>query len=288
MAHGDMGVALRMDALAAALQIGGLAILAASGRLSAATAFVCAAVGAGTAAALWHLRTARHLRPARGPLLRDWGTAAAFGRWLGAARLASVGHGYVVPWVLAWFVTLDDVGGYAAAFSLIAATNPLLTGLTNVLAPRAARAWDEGGTAAVRAVVHRATVGFTAATAAFAGGVVLLARELLVLLYGASYAPYAPVAAVLTVSLVASALGTPADHGLRTLGRPQDTFVASLCGVLATLVSALALVPLAGAVGGAYGLAAGSVVAAAVRLAAFHQAAGRATVRTPVAALERI
>ncbi len=271
IAHLNMVGTLRLDLVWAVMQVSVLGVLVLGDQLTARTALgvMSVAGAAGAVYGLWMHR--RRLHVDREHLPGHWRTAGRFGRWLCAARMTSVVHSYIVPWLLGLMVGLNAVGGFAAAFALIAAANPLLMGLTNVLEPRAAEAAASGGARAVSVVVQRATIGLIAVTAAFVAVIVLFAGDLLVLIYGSDYATFAAVTAVLAISLLTSIVGVGADHGLRALERPQACLVASCCGLTTTVTFTLLLVPAVGFIGGAYALTLGGGVSSAVRLIAFRR-----------------
>lgn len=265
LANFDVRRALEVDVLAGLLQMGLLLILAATGRLTSASAVMALGGSAAVGAGLWLLLQRGRWAVQRKAARAHWQRALHYGKWLWAARLTSNLHSYVVPWLLGVLVGLEAVGGFSACFALIAAANPLLMGFTNLLAPQAARSFARGGAGAVRQVVGRATAGLTVISLTFAAGIAVAAELLLRTLYGEDFVEFAPVAGLLAVALVASAVGTPAEHGLRAVQRPQACLWASGLGLAVTFFSALALVPAMGVRGGAWALVAGSILCSVAR-----------------------
>ena len=269
LAHFELPRTLLIDLGTAVVQIGCLLTWAVLGKLTATTALVAMAAGGAAGASILLVQAKRQMRFRWHAVRAHSRDAFHFGKWLCGARLTSVLNSYVVLYLLGLMVGLDAVGGFTAAFVLIAAANPLLMGFTNVLAPRTAHAWAAGGAASLRAVVFPATIWLTAVTAVFSAAVALGAGQIMSFLYGPLYAQYAHVGAVLTASLLAGIIGVPSDHGLRAAQRPKASLTANAAGLVVTITLTLVLVPFAGPVGAAYAMTLGCAVSAVLRCAAF-------------------
>lgn len=278
LSHLHVARALAVDVVTAVLQLAVLGWWIAGPGLSSRTALFSIAIGGLGGVALWavrHLRTPDRVGFDPAATLGHCRRALSFGKWLCAARLAEVIDNYTVPWIIAFMLGLEATGGFIAADMLIAAANPFLMGFTNILAPRAAAAWAEGGAEAVRRVVLRSTLILGGMTGAFSLGIAILGPWALPILFGEDYAGYAAITAVLALGLFLGVLGVGADHGLRAMHRPQATLAASLAGLGTTAVCSVGLIPAVGAIGGAYALTAGCTISTAVRWVAFERTSSR-------------
>lgn len=271
LAHLDVRAALGIDIVASVFQIGTLVVMASLASVTSYGALLSIAVG-GLAGIVTGLIVRRREWRIHGPTLpRHLLRALAFGKWLVAARLTSTVHSYVVPWLLGMMIGLEVVGGFTAAFALIAVANPMLIGLLNVMAPQAARAWTTGGARAVEQVVMRGAIMLISVTMLLAVPIAIFAKDLLGALYGSQYRTYGDIGTVLAISLVATVVGIPADHGLRAVQRPAGSFLASCCGLTVTILGTLTLVPVVGLIGGACALSLGSTTSAAGRWLTFRR-----------------
>ncbi len=275
-AHLELSAAATMDLGIAVLQLGAVAALAAADGLDAATALLTTAVAGSVVAGRWlHKRRARFRFVGdrlRADLNRNW----RLGKWVGAARLTSVAHSYVVPWLVAFLLDLTATGGFAASMSVIAMTNPVLIGIGTLLTPTLARAYAEGGVADVRHLVARWTAWLTTGSAVVALPLAIFGGQILRLVYGPDYGAFHSTVAFLAGALVTGVVGMSADHGLRVIDRAQFSFAASTVGLAVTATLTLILVRDMGAAGGAIGLFAGTSTSAAIKATAFARHARRA------------
>jgi O-antigen/teichoic acid export membrane protein len=218
------------------------------------------------AGAYWWWQARRRLVVEFDHVRRDFQRNWVFGRWIAAAQAGHNIQWYVLHWLLAVFVGAAATGRLSACMSLVLLSNPLLIGLGNVLETQVARALPQGGLSGVRRAVLQTALLLGTLMSAFAIGIVMFGDELLSLLYGTEFASYGNVASVLAFALVFGSLGSAADYGLRALDKTPVTFAAVYCGLAVTLIVAGFSISQFGILGCAYGLLAGSVAGAAVRL----------------------
>jgi len=266
--------ALALDVTVAVLQIGGLIGLAIVGVLSPGSAYVVMGVSGAVAVAGWFLLGRPALTVRREKVLPDLRRNWSFGRWDFAALMTLMLQLSVVPWMLALVLGTHAAGIYAACISIVSLARPVIQGVSNVLVPRAALAFAEGGRLEVRRVAAKTTRLVALAMTLFCGGVMLVGAELVSLLYGGEYADCQAIVAVLALAVLCSALGTAAYDGLRAIERPDVNFKANLLGLATTAVSCSALMVAWGVLGAAAGLLAGYALTAAVRWVVFLRQVG--------------
>jgi O-antigen/teichoic acid export membrane protein len=269
-AHLHMGQVLMLDSAVAAIQLAGLGWLAWTGQLSATTAFAAIGAACGLAAVVW-LYLARESFVMRGDQLRktmqqNW----SLGKWLFANQLALVMQGYVTYWLLAWVAGTTATGVYAACMSVALFANPLVMGFGNILAPKAALAFKEGGGARLRREVTRNSLLLGVAMTLFCVVVLLAGEDVMRLLYhGKDYAGHGHTVTVLALALSAMAVGMPATGALASIERPREVFWTGLFGAVLTGVLVWCLVVEWGVLGAAYGFLAGNAARSAARWVAF-------------------
>jgi len=273
-AHLDVVKALALDLALAAIQIGGLVWLAAGAKLSAVTAHTMVGLACAVVGIVWFALARKSLAVRWQRVPRQWRRNWLLGRWVFASRMTSVLHGYSVYWLLALTLGAAGTGEYAACMTIILLANPFLLGISNVLGPRAARAFAEGGRREARRVVWKVALLLAFPMAVFCGLVVLFGDEVLCLLYGSRYAGHHETLAVLAVAVLIHALCIAVDHGLCVMERPDVNFKAGLLGLTVTLVLAVALVGPYGILGAAWGMLAGGIAVAAVQSTVFIRLVG--------------
>jgi O-antigen/teichoic acid export membrane protein len=269
-AHLQMGQALTLDLAAAAIQIAGILWLGLMGWMSAAAA--CAALGVSYAVVgiVW-LYLARPKFSIRGfhvrrTMIQSW----ALGKWLGASQLTTFLRTYAAYWLLAWAAGTAATGVYAACTSVVAFANPLILGFSNVLAPKAALALSQGGSAALVREVIRDTLMIAAVMGLFCTAIALVGEDVMHFLYqGDPYKGQGHTLTVLAFAAMAQALSMPPSNALASFERPRAIFWTTLFAGILTLFLVWNLVGRYGVEGAAYGVLGGSLVAAAGRWISF-------------------
>jgi O-antigen/teichoic acid export membrane protein len=265
IAHLRTGAVLGLDASVAALQLGGLALLWWLGLLGAGAAF--AVMGGACAAAClgWFVagRPALAFEPAR--LGEDWRHNWAFGRWSLASFLVGSTTPYLMPWVVALTHGEAATGLLAACTTLVNCAGTYVTGVANLLTPRAARAYAHGGPSELARLLRGTALLFAVTLGAFCLAVFAAGDLPATLVYGDRYSGTAGVLALLSVAMLAGSLSVTAGNGLWALERPRANFAADVCTAALTAGGALALVPPLGPLGAALATLAGSAGGAAVR-----------------------
>jgi O-antigen/teichoic acid export membrane protein len=266
----DAAKALILDIAVAATQLGALAWLGSTGRMSATTA--CVALGAACALpSLAWLYLARadfaiQANQMRETIKQSWG----LGKWLCAGQITVSVQGYATYWLLPLLLDLVATGIFAACMSIASLANPLVSAFRSTLTPRAVAAFKEGGGANLRRQAIRDSLLLGAAMTLFCVVVMLGGERLMGLLFhGQEYAGHGHVITVLAVAAMVSAVGSTASNALASMERPRAIVWVALVGAVLTVVlvwfSALAW----GLVGTAYGFLAGSAAGAVARWFAF-------------------
>jgi O-antigen/teichoic acid export membrane protein len=264
IAHLHMGRALMLDSAVAAMQLAGIGVLAWTGQLSAVTAF--AAIGAACALAgfVWlYLARERFVMRAgrlRATMQQSW----SLGKWLFANQLTLLMQSQITYWLLAWIVGTTATGVYAACMSIAFFANPLLAGLGNVLAPKAALAFEEGGGPRLQSQAIRDSLALGLAMTLFCVVVLLVGDDVIRLLFhGKEYEGQGHTIAVLAFAPLATAVGMPAASALTGIGRPRALVWTGSFGLVLTVVLGSCLVIEWGVQGAAYGYLAGNAARSA-------------------------
>lgn len=259
-AHLRMGLALVVDLVVAAVQLGAMAMLALAGRLSAVTAYMALAVACLTAAVAWWLAFRGNVHFNRQALAPALAQSWRLGRWLACAQVASVAGAYVTHWLLA--VVLGNaaaVGEYAAAMQLVLLSNPLILGFSNFLAPKMAHALATGGLERMRQVGRQATWLLGLAMAVFSLGVVAFGQPVVALVFSRDYEASRHLLAVLATGVSIAALVMGAGNALLAIGRSDLRLYGRLLALAVSLVGGCVLIRWLGVLGAAYSLLLGTL-----------------------------
>jgi len=269
-AHFQMNQALILDTAVAAIQLGGLGVLAWIGLLSATTAF--AAIGAASAGigVVWLYRARANFAVRGDHLPEAMQQSWNLGKWLLANQLILVAQTNVTYWLLAWAAGTSATGVYAACMSIASLANPLIMGLSNILAPRAALAFKEGGGARLRREATRESRLLGLVMALFCIVVLFAGEHVMRLLYhGKEYEGNGHTVTVLVLAMLAGGVGMPAFNALASVERARESFWIGAFGGILTVALVWCLVPRWGLLGAACGFLAGTAIRAAGRWVAF-------------------
>lgn len=269
-AHLELQKALVLDCCVAGLQLALLIWIGATGRLTAASAFaviggVCALFGV---AWLWRSRRAFAFAPATllSSVKQSWG----LGRWLLFGQLTVQAQTYAMTWLSAALLGAASTGVYAACVSVIALSNPLILGLSNILTPRAVLALNQGGGDRLRAQAIRDALTLAGIMSVFCLVAVIFGEDLMRFLYrGQEYAGQGGVLTVLALAQLALVIGSPASNALKSLQQPRASALAAFLGAAATLLLVWLLMLRWDLAGAAYGLLIGNLTGSMGRWAMF-------------------
>lgn len=267
-AHLHPAGALAIDAAAAVLQIGGLALLATQGMLSIVGVFAimggaCAVVSAG-----WLLSGGRkRLQFRKDRVRRDWTTNWRFGRW----ALLSFVVGSSSPWVIPWLIVAARgeaaTGFWAACMTLVGVANVFVQGVGNYSPPCAATAYAQGGLKQLHRTLLRLGAALFVGLSFFLVLLFLFGGHLAVIVFGPEFSGAGLLISLLGMNLAMSALGMVAGNGLWAMNRPSLNFASDVLTLTIAGIGAAALVFPYGEIGAAVGLLAGTMFGALMRVA---------------------
>lgn len=269
-AHLQMARALTLDIAVAAIQLIALCWLGWTGRMSPASAYLAIGVACALTGGVWlyHARGNFVVRSDRltAAIAHGWD----LGKWLFAIQITVCVQASIPYWLLAFGAGPTAAGVYAACMSIVLFANPLIIGIGNTLAPKAALALSEGGHTRLRREATQDLLLLGAGMMLFCLAILFFGDDLMSLLYSnEEYADHAPTLFVLALAMLASALGMPATNALLAIERPQVLLGASSVGAGVTVVLVWYLMIEGGLLGAAYGFMTGSVTGALGRWIAF-------------------
>ncbi len=265
-AHLRMAQPLMIDAAAAAVQLAALVWLGWMGLMSAVTAYVALGVASGLTGFAWLYRgrTNFTLRAVR--IQAETKQSWDLGKWLFANQLVLALQASLVYALVAWLAGTTATGIYAACMSIALFSNPLILGASNLLTPKSASAWMEGGGKRLRHESIRDARRLGAVLVLFCAAVVLAGDAAMRFLYpSADYAGQGYTIIVLAVGILVMGVGMPATSALTSMGHTRVIFWVALWAAMITVILVWWLVPNWGLIGAAYGVLAGNVVRSAAR-----------------------
>jgi O-antigen/teichoic acid export membrane protein len=271
LAHLRMGVVLAVDVSVAVLQLGGLLLLGYCQLLSVSAAYIVWGTACGLACLGWFVVGGERLKVVPGQIRGDWRLNWSFSRWSLAGFLVGTTTPYFMPWILAAAHGEAATGVLAACSTLVNCVSTYVTGITNVVMPRAVSAFAQQGAEGLRVVLRRTVILFIFTVGAFCLFIFASGDWSVCLLYGNKYAGCGLVLALLALNALANSLSVTAGNGLWALDRPKANFLADVCALVVTWATLWSAIGPLGAVGAALALVAGAVSGAAVRAATLQR-----------------
>jgi len=238
---------------------------------SAANALLAMACGGAAAGVAWIRVSGRPVVVSGGRVKASFRRHWKIGRWMFASHVTGLSTNVGMPWVIAGYLGPAATGVFAACDSIVRFANPIIVGTLNVLTPNAALGFSRGGCHELRRIVRQATFVLGFVMALFSLFIALVGRQLLAVFFGGEYAKYAAVLLVTVVSqLVAKLAGAP-GRGLLVLERPEANLKAQMYGLIMSVCTAVALVPIYGILGAATSLLCGQIAATMTITLTFQQ-----------------
>jgi O-antigen/teichoic acid export membrane protein len=259
-AHMNMAAAIQLDITVALVQVLGLVLIVIAGMLSAGSAYLVIGLACTVASIAWFRGDHIAFRFAWGEIGEDWKWNWRIGKWAVAGQVTGSIVLTLIPWALGYFHGLGETGLLGAGYALVGPCNILVIGVTNILAPRAIKAFIEDGQAALWITLRNTSAGLAVGLASFLAVSLLFGEFLAVLLFGPQFGRAGAIMATLALALLINAQAMTAGTGLYALEQTRVNFVVDL---IATILAVCAAVLLIGPFG-ADGAAAATVVAAAV------------------------
>jgi O-antigen/teichoic acid export membrane protein len=261
------GAAIAVDLVATTTQLGLMLLLWHRDQLTIPYLFLAMGAGCAIATAGWLLafstQWTMQTKRVRYDFLRNW----RLGRWALACHLVGQLSPYLMPWVLAGAHDISAAGLLAACTTLVGPASLLVTGYANHLTPKAARAFSQGGAAALRPIILGTMQLFSVLLGLFCLVAWITGDSLIELVYGASFAEdgAGTLLTLLAVVVLVNSLGTIAGNALWAMERASANFRADVATLVVTLVCAAGLVPTWGALGCVTASLAGAVAGAGLR-----------------------
>jgi O-antigen/teichoic acid export membrane protein len=174
-----------------------------------------------------------------------------------------------MPWLILFWLGSTATGVFAACDAIIRLANPIIIALNNLLTPRVAIAFKDGGHAALRRVVWKATALLSLFLCGFSLAIAVAGGWLLHLSFGDLYAGAGATLVVLALHQLAAKLALAPSRALLVLERANFVVCAEAAGLVTSLAAASLLVPLSGIFGAACSLLAGGIALSAVTITCY-------------------
>jgi O-antigen/teichoic acid export membrane protein len=276
-------VALALDSCVAVLQLAGLAILAYTSTLTSTMALIVSGLACAVCSCTLFALRRHDFAFASRDALRDFLDNIGLGKWLLASQCTMIAQFTSVQWLAAFALGTEQTGELAACMSIVMVVNPFLTGIGNLLLPRASSIYARESGPGLARVLNGTTAVIAVGMAAFLLGIVLWGSRAFSIVYGARYANAHQVLVILAVGLAFRGGGMAAYLGLWVTGGARGNVLTSLLALGTTIGISLLCVRGLGLIGLAYGMLAGESSAAIVRWILLRRLLNAKLILIPVA-----
>ncbi len=269
-AHLEMARVFALDLAVATLQLGLLGLFQWRGLMSAPSALLAIGAACGSVGLIWIVSAKSGFTIRANAAQRAMGESWRLGKWLFASAAAVNIQWYASYWISSTVLGVAQAGVFAACISVVSFANPLITGLNNILTPRAVLTLKNKGPLGLRRQAIWDAVFIGAAVGAFCIVIFVAGDRLMQVLYsGAEYRGQGATLSALALALLAQAVGTSASSGLASMERPRAILIAGSIAAIVTVFSVAALMLEDGLFGAACGFLLGNIVGAAGRWIGF-------------------
>lgn len=270
LARCDVISVLALDATVCLAQLSVVGAFAWTGRLSLPVVYVTLGMACTTAAFVWFRKHRSDFRissrATRIDAVRNW----KFGRWALATHLAGTSTPYIMPWILFSMHGEAATGTLAACSVIVGVANIMLAGMSDFLAPRAAAAFARSGKKGLMTVLRKMLVLISIAIGSVCAVAFGLGELVIAVLYDGRFPDAGALVGLLTLSVLANALGALAGNGLWAIDRPRANFVADITTLIVAIGGAMLLVQPYAAYGAAMATLFASSAGAIVRYTIFR------------------
>ncbi|MEP3479808.1 MAG: hypothetical protein ABJZ55_11220 [Fuerstiella sp.] len=270
LARCDVISVVALDALVCVCQLGVVGSLAWTGHLALPVVYVTMGFTCTTAALVWlqkHRADFKFSRRAiKADAVRNW----RFGRWALATHLAGTSTPYIMPWILFSIHGEAATGTLAACSVIVGVANIMLAGMGDFLAPRAAAAFAQGGKNQLTAILMKMLILISIGIGTVCAVAFGVGEQVIQILYDGRFPEAGQLVGLLTLSVLANALGALAGNGLWAIDRPRANFIADITTLIIAIVCAALLVQPYAAFGAASATLLASAGGAVVRFVIFR------------------
>lgn len=259
-AHLELTRAIVVDTVTMTIQLVGLFALGWSGWLTAEIAIAIFGLSCLVSAAGWYRRARGDFDLTAAGLAGNMRQSWNLGRWLLANQMIGNIQGYAPIWLSMAMLGSTPTGIYVACVSVVAAANPLIFGVDNVLTPRLSAAFAKGGMRELSGEAWRNAGLIAALVAAVSAAIWLFGDWLMAVFYPVGeFGGYHAVLVILALATAALALTLPATSALAVLERPREVIVSGIVSAAITIGATLILMQQYGLLGIALGTLTGNV-----------------------------
>lgn len=256
---------LWVDGVYCLVQLGSLAMLWNSGRLSTVNALLVLGAAQSAAAALGLLLVGGNIS------FKDLKLASALfshwklGKWLVATALTFYIAYQIYPWFLKYTWGMEAVATLGVCQTLLFLANPFILGVNNILLPKMAHALSAEGVVGLKRVTRKGQLALLVSLGPLAVIVSIFAEPLLELLYKDKYAGNGLLVVVLAADILVRVIAAPFVSALVVMERPETVFYSFIGAMAITLLAGYPLALTWGPMGVAIGFVCANMVAVSIR-----------------------
>jgi O-antigen/teichoic acid export membrane protein len=257
--------AIALDAIVAAVQLSGLALLGHYEQLNLLSIYAVMGGACCLACFLTFLLNPPRIQFVRERSLPDWRGNWDFSKWALWSFLVRGTTPYVTLWFLGLAMGTSATAVLGACTTIIGVTNVVLAGVSNVLTPQAAQAYATGGSSNLRRILTFSAAFLVLTIGGFSLLLLLTGDWLAVAVFGPPYQGTAGILITLAMYMLMNGLGLVAGNGLWAIDHSRCAFVGDVYGAVVTLIASASLILPWGALGAALAMLIGAATAAVVR-----------------------
>ena len=263
--------ALILDLSVSFIYILGLYLLYTLNILSPSRAYLLLGGSCGIAVSVWIIIKRNRFCVCKGRIISDLKRNWHFGKWLFLTNLCVIASVQVYPWLLATFHGPVATAKFAVCFNVFFLINPLLLGLTNLIGPKAVRAFSKGNTLQLRNFISKVNLLWSVFMGIFVLVIFIFGESIVIFIYGSKYSGNGLLISILSLSQFMTSITFPLNQGLLAMEKSDVGFKSYLFALMCTAILGLWLARYYGPVGAAIGLLVGNTAASVFRFVSYNK-----------------
>ena len=176
----------------------------------------------------------------------------------------------VYPWILTAFHGSSATGIWAACFGVVSMANPILFGIQNVLGPRLAHAYAEGGPKELQRLALTSGLSFSVVVLPISLTLIGFGDPILSTIYGDRYAGNGLAVAILGMNVLFSTIRFSYSRALFVINKASADFMTNVISLTLMVTLGLWLVMKYEVIGVALGLLSANLIVSGTKIVAFH------------------
>ncbi|MFT5522763.1 MAG: O-antigen/teichoic acid export membrane protein [Pirellulaceae bacterium] len=227
------------------------------------------AITHGVACGVWYFARSTSFQFRWTSIRPDWLLNWTFAKWALVSKLIGECSPFVVPLIVTAQLGAKDTAVVAACGGLVGTANVFVSGIGRFLGANAPRVYAESGSRPLCLLLFQTAALFAIVIGSLNLTLFFFAEPILELLYGGNYNTASHMVFVMSLAVLVNSLSVVVGGGIWAVSCPRANIPADIVTTLVTIGGVIAMLPIYGVLGAAYGMVLGASAGTIVRVCSF-------------------